>query len=104
MGKICLPALLVTLMVLTSANQINGQNKLPSKVDFKNAPVLFREGGKSFQQVIASYRAETPGKIVFTYAGKELLKADLVKGNNRVPVDFSGSKQIQKNHCFCKDR
>ena len=86
MGKIRLPILLTLLTLIFM--QIQGQNTLPAKVDFKNAPVLFREGGKSFQQVIASYRAETPGKIVFFYGGKELLKADLVKGNNRYLLTF----------------
>ena len=96
MGKIRLLVLLVTLMVLASAIQINGQNKLPLKVDFKNAPVLFREGGKSFQQIIASYRAESPGKIVITYAGKELIKADLVKGNNRYLLTFPAVNKSKK--------
>ena len=66
-----------------STMQLYGQSVLSSKFDFKNAPVLFKEGGKSYQQVIASYRAENPGKIIFTKDGKELLKADLRKGNNR---------------------
>ena len=75
--------LLISLIVLIGSNQLYSQIVQSSKVDFKNAPVLFKEGGKSFQQVIASYQAETPGKIIFAKDGKELLKADLVKGNNR---------------------
>jgi hypothetical protein len=96
MGKIRLSVLLVTLIVLASAIQINGQNKLPSKVDFKNTPVLFREGGKSYQQIIANYRAESPGKIVITYAGKELVKADLVRGNNRYLLTFPAVNKSKK--------
>jgi len=94
MGKIRLPILLTLLTLIFM--QIQGQNTLPAKVDFKNAPVLFREGGKSFQQVIASYRAETPGKIVFFYGGKELLKADLVKGNNRYLLTFPAVNKSRK--------
>ena len=94
MGKIRLPILLTLLTLIFM--QIQGQNTLPAKVDFKNAPVLFREGGKSFQQVIASYRAETPGKIVFFYGGKELLKADLVKGNNGYLLTFPAVNKSRK--------
>jgi len=94
MGKIRLPILLTLLTLIFM--QIQGQNTLPAKVDFKNAPVLFREGGKSFQQVIASYRAETPGEIVFFYGGKELLKADLVKGNNGYLLTFPAVNKSRK--------
>jgi hypothetical protein len=68
--------------------QLRGQNLPLSKVDFKNAPVLFKEGGKSFQQVVANYHSEKPGKIVFSKEGKELLKADLVRGDNRFLLTF----------------
>ena len=83
MRKTLLKTLLISLIVLIGSKQLIGQIVQTSKVDFLNAPVLFKEGGKSFQQVIASYQAETPGKIIFAKDGKELLKADLVKGNNR---------------------
>jgi len=96
MGKIRLSVLLFTLMVIASVIQINGQNKIPSKVDFKNAPVLFKKEGKSFQQVIASYRADAPGKIVITYAGKELIKADLARGNNRYLLTFPAVNKSKK--------
>ena len=71
------------LLILVSSMQLVGQNLPSSKVDFKNAPVLFKEGGKSFQQVVASYLSVKPGKIVFTKEDKELLKADLIKGDNK---------------------
>src|SRR5674476_1026996 len=83
MRKLRFITLFISLVVLISTMQLYGQSVLSSKVDFKNAPVLFKEGGKSFQQVIASYQAETPGKIIFAKDGKELLKANLVKGSNR---------------------
>lgn len=67
---------------------MDGQNPTPFKVEFLNAPVLFKEGGKSYQQVVASYRTYKPGKIVFTKDGKELLKGDLVRGNNRFLLTF----------------
>ncbi|HBE42548.1 MAG TPA: hypothetical protein DDW27_15370, partial [Bacteroidales bacterium] len=88
MGKICLPLMLiVTGLIVTSIN-INCQSASSSKVEFLNAPVLFKEGGKYYQQVIASYRTGTPGTIVFSSGGKELLKAALVKGTNRHLLTF----------------
>jgi alpha-mannosidase len=77
----------LSLMVFASW-QLNGQDTPVQKVDFKNAPVLFKEGGKSFQQVVASYRSAKTGKIVISRDGKELLKADLVRGNNRFLLTF----------------
>ena len=75
--------IITAFLVFFVAKPLTGQNAQPSGVDFRNAPVLFKEGGKSFQQVIASYRSENPGKITFLKDGKEILKADLRKGNNR---------------------
>ncbi|MCJ7450087.1 MAG: glycosyl hydrolase family 38 [Bacteroidales bacterium] len=96
MGKIRLPMLLVTLVVLTGIKQIHGQDVVSSKVDLKNASVLFREGDKSYQQVIANYKAEAPGKIVFIYNGKELLKADLIRGDNRYLLTFPAVNRSRK--------
>src|SRR5674476_22961 len=70
MRKTLLKTLLISLIVLIGSKQLIGQIVQSSKVDFLNAPVLFKEGGKSFQQVIASYQAETPGKIIFAKDGK----------------------------------
>jgi alpha-mannosidase len=83
MRKLRLITLFISLLVLMSTMQLYGQNVKSSKVDFVNAPVLFKEGGKSYQQVVASYHTEATGKIVFTKDGKELLKTDLRKGDNR---------------------
>ena len=96
MGKIRLPLILIALTICVSAIQIYSQNASSSKIDFKNAPVLFKEGGKSFQQVVASYRSQSPGKISFTYGGKEILKADLARGNNRYLLTFPAVNKPRK--------
>jgi len=83
------------LMIVISM-QVNGQTTPTAKVDFLNAPVLFKEGGKSYQQVVASYRSEAPGKIVFIYNGKELLRADMVRGNNRFLLTFPAVTRSRK--------
>ncbi len=88
MRKLRLSVLVISLMAFITTIHCYGQDNLPSKVEFLNAPVLYKEGGKSFQQVVASYRSAQAGKIVFTKEGKELLKADLVRGNNKFLLPF----------------
>ena len=55
--------ILSLLMMTFLAGHIDGQAPAIKEVDLMNAPVLFKEGGKSYQQVVASYRSEKPGKI-----------------------------------------
>ena len=88
MKKKGLTTLLLAFLVLSYTLRLDGQITPSAKVQFLNAPVLFKEGGKSYQQVVASYRSGKIGKIVFTRDGKELLKADLVRGNNRFLLTF----------------
>ena len=83
MRKLVFSSGLFAILITISTMQLDGQNVSSTKVEFLNAPVLFKEGSKSFQQVVASYTAEKDGKIVITKDGKELLKADLKKGRNR---------------------
>jgi hypothetical protein len=80
--------LISSLIAVTFSLQLFGQAVPSSAVEFLNAPVLFKEGGKSYQQVVASFRTENPGKIVFARDGRELLKADLVRGVNRFLLTF----------------
>jgi alpha-mannosidase len=85
------------VLLLCLTRHADGQDPKAQDVDFKNAPVLFKEGGKSFQQVVASYRSEKTGRIVFSKDGKDLLKADLVRGNNLFLLTFpavTGPKKI----------
>jgi alpha-mannosidase len=96
MQKTGLTTLLIALLMVIILRQLDGQNTPNSKVDFLNSPVLFKEGGKSYQQVVASYRSEKTGKIIFTGNGKELLKADLVRGNNRFLLTFPAVTRPRK--------
>jgi hypothetical protein len=75
-------------VMLCNPVRLSGQNNSSPKVEFLNAPVLFKEGGKSYQQVVASCRAENPGEITFLQNGKELLKAGLKKGDNKFLLTF----------------
>jgi alpha-mannosidase len=76
------------LTLLNIPVHLFGQNDSLSKVSFLNAPVLFKEGGKSFQQVAGSYKSEVPGEIVVTGNNRELLKAGLKKGENHFLLTF----------------
>ncbi len=87
MKKLWSNLLSIFFMLLMGTMNLYSQDASP-KVIFLNAPVLFKEGGKSYQQVVASCQAEKPGKISFTEGGKELLKAGLKKGNNRFLLTF----------------
>ncbi len=84
------------LMILSLTWHSTAQVTSSQKIEFLNAPVLFKEAGKSYQQVVASYRSETPGKIVFSQNEKEILKANLIKGNNRFLLTFPEVKRPSK--------
>lgn len=83
MKTIFITTFLIISLVLLNIRPLYAQNALLSTIEFKNTPVLFKENNRSYQQIIASYSSEKSGKIVFTWNGKELLKADLVIGKNQ---------------------
>ncbi len=81
-------SLFLSLLTILTTSHLYGQNSSSSKIVFLNTPVRFKEAGKSYQQVVASYRSEKTGNIVFTKDGKELLKAALKKGENRLLLNI----------------
>ncbi len=87
--KLFLVCFVVVIAFMTQAQQINGR-----QINFKNAPVLFKENNRSFQQVIVSCKADQPGTILVREAGKEVLKADLKKGSNSFMITVPA---VQKN-------
>ena len=60
-----------------------GQSEKKSTITFKNAPVLFKEGNKEYQQILATCKSDNPSQINFYIAGKEIQKATLTKGDNQ---------------------
>jgi len=76
------------ICMFSGATWGSGQNVSPSKVQFSNTPVLFKEGGKQFQQVLARYKSENKGTISFTSGDKILLRDSLVKGDNSFLLTF----------------
>ena len=75
--------ILYFLTIVLFTGSLSGQNAGPVTVELLNAPVLFKEGGKSYQQVVAICKSEKDGKIEIMSGGKEVIKADLRKGTNR---------------------
>jgi alpha-mannosidase len=96
MIKTLFSTLLIAILIVISTSQSDGQVAPSTKVEFLNAPVLFKEGGKSFQQIVASFRSEKAGKIVISRDGKVLVKADLVRGNNRFLITFPAVTRSSK--------
>jgi alpha-mannosidase len=96
MKKKLFSTFIMAILVVTSTLSQVAQVTPSPKVEYLNAPVLFKEGGKSFQQVIASYRSDKAGKIIIKGNGKELLKADLTRGNNRLLLTFPAVTKPKK--------
>jgi len=81
-------SLLISLLAISCTINVYGQSKSTPQVKFLNAPVLFKEKAKSFQQIIVTCGSEKAGKIIISESGKQLLKADLTKGNNHFLINF----------------
>jgi hypothetical protein len=86
----------IAILVVNSTLSQVAQVTPSTKVEFLNAPVLFKDGTKSFQQVVASYRSDKAGKLIITSNGKEILKADLIRGNNRFLLTFPAVTKSKK--------
>ena len=87
--------ILIVICLFAGATQVSGQNTPPEEVKFSNTPVLFKEGGKSFQQVLASYMSESKGIISFSNGRKVLLQDSLAKGNNSFLLTFPAVKKAK---------
>jgi len=86
---VLLPALLFVLPIM--AEEMPGQ-----PVEFKNAPVLYKEKGSRYQQVIVSCKAEKEGTILVSEDRKELLKAVLKKGSNSFLITLPAVQKPKK--------
>ncbi|MBZ4675407.1 MAG: hypothetical protein JG782_26 [Anaerophaga sp.] len=88
--------ILTIIWLFTATIPVEGQNVSPSKVQLSNTPVLFKEGVKTFQQVLAQYKSENKGIISFTSKGKVLLRDSLVKGDNSFLLTFPAVNKAKK--------
>ena len=95
MKNLYLQLILATFFLFSS---LCGESQIATKlsVEFKNAPVLFKQNNQSFQQVIVKCSADKPGTILVREGGKELLKADLNKGGNTFLLTVPAVKSDKK--------
>ena len=95
MKKLCLKFMFTVFLMLTFMLS-EGQNKKEQQIEFKNAPVLFKQSNLFFQQVILTCKADKPGSILVSEEGKEVLKTDLKKGRNGFMITIPAVKKEKK--------
>jgi len=63
--------LLASIIILIGSKiSIYGQPVTDTKLEFSNAPALFKENGKLCQKIIGSYQADNAVTLQITYKGK----------------------------------
>ncbi len=92
----------LTLLVILFPFFLNGQAAVKNDFTLRNAPVLFKKGNKSFQQVLASFRADKPGKVIFYSGNREILSGDYRKGENRFLLTIPAVSKPVKNEFSMK--
>jgi len=87
---------LVITLITALLMPLAGQAPAPA-ISLLNAPVLFKDKGKSLQQVVLFCKAEKDGKITVTKSGKIVLQADLKEGDNRFLIDIPAVNRASKS-------
>lgn len=89
--------LLASIIILIGSKiSIYGQPVTDTKLEFSNAPALFKENGKLCQKIIGSYQADNAVTLQITYKGEEVLKENLKKGENRFSLTFPAVEKPEK--------
>ena len=88
--------IILLIMSVFFFTNLPGQNTVPSGIELLNAPVLFRDGGKSFQQIVVNCRSEKEGKILISYDGKVTVREILKKGMNKFLVTVPAVSKPKK--------
>ncbi|HUX94282.1 MAG TPA: glycoside hydrolase family 38 C-terminal domain-containing protein [Bacteroidales bacterium] len=81
--KIYKTGILILLFAIFFSAILPGQSSAKVETEFVNAPVLFRENGRSYQQIVANCDADAKGKIIIVLDSKEVVKSELRKGMNK---------------------
>ena len=90
------------LFILIFADKLPGQNAGSVKVDLLNAPVLYKEKGKSYQQIVANCNADREGKILITMNGSDVINSDLKKGMNKFLISVPAVTKPKKTSVSVK--
>jgi len=93
MRKICL---ILSVSWLVAMVSVNAQTTKNSSVIFRNAPVLFKQGGKMVQQIVAEIKADQPAELVFSISGEKIQKDSLKKGDNLLLLTVSAVSSAKK--------
>ncbi|MBI5008794.1 MAG: hypothetical protein HZB98_03915 [Bacteroidia bacterium] len=94
--KIYKTGIIFMLSLVLFLTSMSAQNTTTSGIELLNAPVLFREGGKAFQQIVINCRSEKECKILIAYEGKTAVKDVLKKGMNKFLVTVPAVTKSKK--------
>ncbi len=88
--------LILVASLLAAMLSVHAQTAKTTSVTFRNAPVLFKQGGKMVQQIIADIKADKPAELFFSVSGEKIQKDSVKKGDNlillAVPAVLSAKK------------
>ena len=81
--------LILAASLLATMLSVHAQTAKTISVTFRNAPVLFKQGGKMVQQIIADIKADQPAELIFSVSGEKTQKDSVKKGDNLVLLTVS---------------
>lgn len=89
---------LFMLLIFFLLTGIYAEGQVPGKqkIEFYNASALFKENGKTYQHVVASYVSEDKGIIQIFHNNETLLNDSLKKGNNQFLLTFPAVNQTEE--------
>ena len=88
--------LILAASLLAAMLSVHAQTAKTTSVTFRNAPVLFKQGGKMVQQIIADIKAEQPGELTFSISGEKFQKDSVKKGDNVLLLTVSAVNSVKK--------
>ena len=88
--------LIFAASLLAAMLTVHAQTAKTTSVTFRNAPVLFKQGGRMVQQIIAEIKAEQSSQLVFSIPGEESQKDSVKKGDNLILLTVSAVLKAKK--------
>ena len=88
--------LILVALLLAAMLSVHAQTAKTTPVTFRNAPVLFKEGGKMVQQIVAEIKADQPAELIFSISGEKNQKDSVKKGDNLLLLTVSAVSSAKK--------
>jgi alpha-mannosidase len=88
--------IMMFLLLLNTPIPVKGQAKDRVVVEFRNAPVLLREGTKSLQKILAEIKSPEKGSLVITISGKQVFSGDFSRNNNKFLLNVPSVSKPEK--------